>query len=171
MRTTRALQPTRRALTVLLAIAAVAGTASDARAPRQSRTMGGYHVMSGDFPVHCHPFGWSMLSPWDTVLEANYQGLDVIAVTPHNLVWPAKAVKPFARWLGHPIVIVGEEITARRYHMLAIGISEAVSNQLTASGSSDAARARMGTILQSARRDRGAGRHLSFQSRLTLVVA
>ena len=125
------------ALVVLLVIAALAGTASDSRVPAQSRTMGGYHVLSGDFHVHCHPFGWSMLSPWDTVLEANYQGVDVIALTPHNLVWQAKAVKPFASWLTSPMVIVGEEITARRYHLLAIGISETVSNQLTAAAAID----------------------------------
>jgi predicted metal-dependent phosphoesterase TrpH len=99
--------------------------------------MGEYHVLSGDFHVHCHPFGWSMLSPWDTVLEANRQGLDVIALTPHNLVWQAKAAKPFANWLGHPIVIVGEEITARGYHLLAIGIHDTVSNQLSAAAAID----------------------------------
>ncbi len=100
--------------------------------------MGGYHVLSGDFHVHCHPFGWSMLSPWDTVLEANRQGLDVIALTPHNLVWPAKAVKPFANWLNRPIVIVGEEITGRGYHLLAIGVHDTISNQLAAAAAIDA---------------------------------
>src|SRR5262245_27057738 len=110
----------------LLAAALVAGTVSDAPAVHASRTIGGYQVLETDFHVHSFPFSWSTLSPWDTVLEARRQGLDVIVMTPHNHVWVAKLGHWFSQRIDGPLVIVGEEIAAARYHLLAAGIGNPV---------------------------------------------
>jgi predicted metal-dependent phosphoesterase TrpH len=122
----------------LLLAALVAGTIADVPNPRVSREIGGYHVLAADFHVHVFPFGWSALPPWDTVIEARHQGLDVVAITPHNgHLWLARVGRWFARVTGGPIVIVGEEIGSSRYHMLAVGIVDAVSSELSAADAID----------------------------------
>ena len=52
-------------------------------------------LLGADFHVHMFPLGWSTLAPWDALIEARHQGLDVIALVPHNIVWLAKV----GRWL------------------------------------------------------------------------
>ncbi|HYN05957.1 MAG TPA: hypothetical protein VES67_01080 [Vicinamibacterales bacterium] len=121
----------------LLAGALVAGTVMDRPRPRVPRMLGGYHVLAADFHVHMFPLGWATLAPWDTVIEARYQGLDVIALTPHNLIWPARIGKWFSRVTGGPMVIVGEEIPAPDYHLLGIGLTERVSYDQPLSGAID----------------------------------
>lgn len=116
----------------LLLAALVAGTVADVPAVNVVRTMNGYHVLATDFHVHSFPFSWSTLSPWDTVLEARHQGLDVIAMTPHNHVWVAKAGRWFSKAIGGPIVLVGEEVASGRYHLLAVGIADPISPRLPA---------------------------------------
>jgi hypothetical protein len=116
----------------LLLSALLAGTMADVPKPRAPRRMGGYHVLAADLHVHSFPLSWSTLAPWDTVLEARHQALDVIAMTPHNHVWVAKVGRGFADATGGPMVLVGEEIASSRYHMLAVGIRDTVSPHLTA---------------------------------------
>jgi predicted metal-dependent phosphoesterase TrpH len=117
------------AASTLIAASLAAGTIADVAPPRIHRVMGGYHVLAADFHVHTFPSGWAMLSPWDTVIEAGRQQLDVIAITPHDSVWASK----FGRWasqrLGGPMVLVAEEITARDFHLLGIGLTHAVSSE------------------------------------------
>jgi hypothetical protein len=115
-----------------LLAALLAGTMTDVPKPRVSLELSGYHVLAADLHVHSFPFSWSTLSPWDTVIDARYQGLDVVALTPHNHVWVGKVGWWFSRLAGDPIVIVGEEIASRRYHMLAVGISDTVDPGLPA---------------------------------------
>ena len=112
----------------LLALAAAfaAGTWADRPVERPVRRRAGYEILAGDFHVHSFPFSWSTLSPFDTAIEADRQGLDVIAMTPHNHVWVAKAGRWFARSFEGPLVLVGEEIAWADYHMLAVGITDAI---------------------------------------------
>lgn len=105
----------------------VAGTATDVAPASQSRVMGGYYVLAADFHVHSFPMTWSTLAPWDTVIEARHQGLDVIAMTPHDQIWPARIGRWFAQAIGGPLVIVSEEVTSRRYHLLAVGVRTRVA--------------------------------------------
>lgn len=110
-----------------LAVAAIAaGTAVDRPTPSAARVVGGYHVLAGDFHVHSFPSTWSSLSPIDTVLEAKHRGLDVIAMTPHDSIWAGRLGAWFSRRFGGPLVIVGEEITARRYHLIGLGLTETI---------------------------------------------
>jgi hypothetical protein len=124
------------ALSLLLA-AIAAGTMSDVGEPTISRELNGYHVLAADLHVHSFPLAWSTLSPWDTVIEARRQGLDVIAMTPHNRVWPARVGRWFSQGIGGPMVIVGEEIVSARFHLIAVGTNEVVSPRLPAAAAID----------------------------------
>jgi predicted metal-dependent phosphoesterase TrpH len=118
---------TRTIASTSLALAAVVcGTSADAPSPSAARVIGGYHALAGDFHVHSFPSTWSTLSPMDTVLEARHRGLDVIAMTPHDSIWAGKLGAWFSRAIGGPIVIASEEITARRYHLIGVGMTEAI---------------------------------------------
>ena len=120
-------------LTVAFAVGALSNT------PRRDPNLmvGGYRVLSADFHVHSFPLSWSTLSPWDTVIEAQRQGLDVIAMTPHNHMWVAKAGRRYARVAGGPIIIAGEEIVSGRYHLLAVGIQRTIGWNQTAASAID----------------------------------
>ncbi|MGA9900097.1 MAG: hypothetical protein WBQ09_18530 [Terriglobales bacterium] len=111
----------------LLIAGFVLGTYEDRAQKTVPITMGGYRVLAGDFHIHSFPLSWSTLSPWDTVIEAQRQGLDVIAMTGHNHVWVAEVGRWFSRMVGGPTVLVGEEIVGPKYHMLALGIEHTVS--------------------------------------------
>lgn len=117
--------------------ALVAGTFSDVPHKNPIVLVGGYRVLAADFHVHSFPLNWSTVGPFDTVLEARRQGLDVIAMTPHNHVWVAKAGHWFSRVAGGPTVLVGEEIVSPDYHLLAIGIDHTISWRQTAADAID----------------------------------
>jgi hypothetical protein len=119
---------TPRSITLWLLLAAlVAGTISDVSPKRPPLFVGGYRVLAVDFHVHSFPLSWATLSPWDTVLEAKRRGLDAIAMTPHNHVWVSKVGRWFSRLIGGPTILVGEEIVAPRFHILAVGIENTIS--------------------------------------------
>ena len=113
------------AVRVLLVVAVVAGTASDVRSPQRPPVRGGYHVLAAD--LHVHSFlGDGMLWPWDIVLEARHRGLHVLALTNHNQVLAARLGRWSSWLLDGPIVLVGEEVTAPGYHLIAVGIERTV---------------------------------------------
>lgn len=124
-------------VTAGLLLATVAGTIADEGQPSTRREIGGYQVLATDFHVHSFPFSWSTLSPFDTVLEARHQGLDAVALTPHNHVWVAQVGRWFSQTIRGPMVLVGEEITAPGYHILAVGIHDVVSNRQSAADAID----------------------------------
>jgi hypothetical protein len=116
-----------RWFSICLVLAALAaGTLSDTPRKNPIVMLGGYRVLAADFHIHSFPLSWALLGPFDTVEEAERQGLDVIAMTPHNLVWVAKVGQWFSRVTGGPMVLVGEEIVSPRYHLLAIGIHNTI---------------------------------------------
>jgi len=121
----------------LLAVAFAAGTLSNTPRRASRIIIGGYRVLSADFHVHSFPLSWSTLSPWDTVIEAQRRGLDVIAMTSHNHVWVANAGRWYSRIAGGPIVFAGEEIVSDRYHLLAVGIQRAIGWNQTAGSAID----------------------------------
>jgi hypothetical protein len=117
---------------VCLAAAAVVGTSIDTGRAPAGRTLDRYHVLATDFHVHSFPFSWSTMSIFDTVIDARHQGLDAVVLTPHNHQWVARVGEWFSRVIGGPIVIVGEEITAPHYHMLAVGTHDTIPPTLSA---------------------------------------
>lgn len=117
----------RRAGPVLLLISLVIGSLSEEPRTHPQLDIGGYHVLAADFHVHNFPLSWGVLTPWDTVAEARRQGLDVIALTPHNEEWMARAGRWFSGSSGEPMVLLGEEIHSIDYHVLGVGISSTIS--------------------------------------------
>jgi hypothetical protein len=104
-------------------------------APSQSevpKTMGEYHVLTGDFHIHMFPLDASTLAPWDVVVEARRRGLDVIALTGHNHTWTAQIGRWFSQVTGGPLVLVGEEIITPPYDMVAVGLQNTVDWRGTA---------------------------------------
>src|SRR5580698_11320518 len=99
----------------LLVAAFTLGTYADRAQKTAPIAIGGYRVLAGDFHVHSFPLSWATLGPWDTVIEARRQGLDVIAMTGHNNVLVAKVGRWFSGLTGGPTVLVGEEIIATTY--------------------------------------------------------
>jgi PHP domain-containing protein len=122
----------RAAAGALLLASIVAGTATDRTRVDPPLTLGGYRVIAADLHVHPAIVGGAALAPWDLVLEAQRQGLDALAITPHNKVFPAQAGAWFSRLVGGPTVLVGEEVRAARFHVMAIGIARTVSPHQTA---------------------------------------
>lgn len=115
---------------LLLVLAGLAiGTAEDPRPPRPEVRRGPWRVLSADFHAHTR-FSDGFLSPPELVMQAERRGLDVIAVTEHNLLFPARLARAWSELVGGPTVLLGEEITTRAYHVTAIGIEEVISPYL-----------------------------------------
>ena len=111
----------------LLAVAIVTGTIADRPVVHPPLTLGGYRVLAADF--HTHSASWSdgSLTPWGLVLEADHQGLDAIAITGHDQTFDSHVGHAFARLVGGPIVLVGDEVLGDRgFHIIAAGIHETV---------------------------------------------
>jgi hypothetical protein len=115
----------RTAAWVLLAGGLIAGSLGASPAAVVPRQAGGYWVLDADF--HVHGFvGDGALAPWALRLEAQRAGLEVFALTNHNQTITAR----IARWLTAsspgPIVLVGQEVTNRDYHISAVGIESTI---------------------------------------------
>jgi hypothetical protein len=92
----------------------------------EPRRRGEWLVLDGDFHVHTR-FSDGFLSPIDVVIDAQRKALDVIAITEHNMVLPAKIGRWFAERFDGPLVLVGEEITTNQQHLIAVGLERAVA--------------------------------------------
>lgn len=80
-----------------------------------------------DVDLHAHTrFSDGFLSPMELVLAAKRRGLDAIAVTEHNVLFPATMAAWFSELVDGPIVLEGQEVTSRDYHLIAVGIRERV---------------------------------------------
>jgi hypothetical protein len=125
----------RRVSAGLLLAALAAGTLADRPQSQPPLWIAGYRVLAADFHVHSYPLSASTLAPWDLVLEARRQSLDAIAITGHNQVEAGLWGRWFARLVGGPTVIAGEEIHAPFYHPIAAGIHSTISWRNTAAQS------------------------------------
>jgi predicted metal-dependent phosphoesterase TrpH len=94
--------------------------------PTARRSAAGDWILAADFHVHAFP-GDGALPPWAVRHEAARAGLDAFTISNHNRVSTGR----LARWMSlqseGPIVIVGQEVTARSFHVIAAGIEERVS--------------------------------------------
>lgn len=114
---------------VALVAALAIGASQDPTHPPATGRHAGFVIVEADLHVHTR-FSDGFLSPLDVVLHAHRQGLGAIALTEHNVVFPAKMARAWSRWIGGPEVLIGEEITTRDYHLLAFGIERAVDARL-----------------------------------------
>jgi predicted metal-dependent phosphoesterase TrpH len=111
----------------LLAVALLTGTISDRSQRCAPLYLGGYRVLAADFHVHPGFFAAGAVAPWDIGFLAERQGLDALAVTPHNEIFTAKIARWFSRITGGPRILVGEEVRTVVYHLIAVGIHRRVS--------------------------------------------
>ncbi|HSH21449.1 MAG TPA: CehA/McbA family metallohydrolase [Candidatus Caenarcaniphilales bacterium] len=82
----------------------------------------------GRADLHIHSLASDGISSVDEILDAAQRaGLDVIAITDHERVDGAHAARAMARARGLPLeVVIGEEITTRSGHLLALFITERI---------------------------------------------
>ena len=111
---------------LLVLFGIIAGTLFDSvrNPPRNERA--GYQIIEADLHMHSH-FGDGMLSPYSLVLQARRRGLHAIAITDHNQIFGARSARWFSRHIEGPTVLVGEEITAPAFHLIAVGLNERVT--------------------------------------------
>jgi hypothetical protein len=114
---------------VLLAAGIVAGTIADRPSPRAPLTLGGYRVLAADFHIHSSTWSDGALTPWGLVLEAERQGLDVIAITGHDQVSDAKVGRWFSERVHGPTVLVGQEVVSPDHHVIGVGTEEVVDSR------------------------------------------
>ena len=109
---------------LLLLIGIVVGTAIDTE-PSAAVRVGNDWLLAADFHVHAFT-GDGSLSPWSLRREAARRGIDVFAITNHNQTFAAR----FARWVSQmssgPLILVGQEITASSYELIAVGIEDTI---------------------------------------------
>jgi hypothetical protein len=110
-----------------LAVGVTVSTLTDTKPSREPITVDGYQVLSGDFHIHAF-VGDGGIAPWMMQDNADHLGLDVIAITNHNQTFAAR----LARSAAEPsstgsIVLVGEEITGRNYHLIGVGIERPIN--------------------------------------------
>jgi predicted metal-dependent phosphoesterase TrpH len=91
--------------------------------------MASANFIRADLHNHTHYSPDSILSPRRFVREARRRGLDVIAVTDHNTIRGALAVRD----LSEQAVIIGEEIKSADGEILGLFLSEEVPKGLAAS--------------------------------------
>ena len=119
--------------TALVGTGLVGGAAFDPRPARPEVRRGAYRVLEADFHAHT-TFSDGSLSPLGLVRQADRQGLDVLGLTEHNSVWPGKMARLYARFTNGPILVVGEEITTARFHVIAVGLEHTVTANQPVSG-------------------------------------
>lgn len=74
-----------------------AGTIGHSQPEHPRLRLGGYHAMAADFHIHSFRLSWAMLATWDTVMEAQRQGPDAIAIVGHNHAAVSRASQK-VRW-------------------------------------------------------------------------
>jgi hypothetical protein len=71
-----------------------------------------------------------MLTPFGIWWLAQLRGLGAVAITNHNGVFGGKWGSWVSTVLGPPLIVVGQEVTAPDFHMLAVGISKTIPTTL-----------------------------------------
>jgi hypothetical protein len=136
----------RRSAVVILLISVGLGTITDTTPAREPIRADGYEILSGDFHVHAF-IGDGGISPWMLQRQAARVGLDVIAITNHNQTLAGRIGRWAARQSSGPMVLVGEEITGRDFHLIAIGIERAVDWNQPAAAAIDQVHAQGGVAI------------------------
>ncbi len=119
----------RTACAVAIALATLVGSAVDVTPERAPAKRAGLFVLEVDLHAHTR-FADGFLSPFDLVLQAKRRTLDVLAITDHNILFPALLGRWFSRAVGGPTILMGEEITTRGYHVHAVGLSAHIDASL-----------------------------------------
>lgn len=111
---------------IVLAAGIGLGTVSDTMPSREAITVDGFQVLSGDFHVHAF-VGDGGIAPWMLQRHAARVGLDVIAITNHNQTTAGRLGRWAAEGSSGPLILVGQEITGRNFHLIGVGIEQPVN--------------------------------------------
>ncbi len=111
---------------ILVLIGFIGGTFADRAPDTPVVRRGGYDVVEADFHVHSF-LADGMLSPFGLVSRTRQQRLHAFAITDHNRVFAARAGRWYSRLVGGPTVLVGEEVTAPGFHIIAVGIDKHIN--------------------------------------------
>jgi hypothetical protein len=122
----RAVSAVSVAIAGLVALGFIGGIAYDPAPPRPEIHRAGYRVLEADFHAHT-TFSDGSLTPIGLVRQAERRALDVVAVTEHNTAVPGRIARAWQRLAGGPVVVVGEEVTTARFHIIAVGLRHTVS--------------------------------------------
>jgi hypothetical protein len=115
-----------RAAAAALAVLGVAlGGAVQAPPERAALQAGGYYLLAADFHVHSFP-GDGSLPPWEIAREAARRRLDVVALTNHNAMLSVRLARALGIEGEGALLIPSQELTAKGYHLAAVGIDEPV---------------------------------------------
>jgi len=137
---------TARAIGLTLVLGGIlAGTIVGRPAGREVPRAGEYFVLAGDFHVHT-ALGDGAVPSWELAAEARRRGLDVITVSNHNLLFAARLAAALAP-RSSPIVIVGQEITSPKFHMVGVGLTETVDWSLSGADAIRAVHAQGGVAI------------------------
>lgn len=130
----------------LVAFGGVLGTCVGELPEKTTIKRGEYLVLQGDLHVHTR-FSDGFLSPFSVVLEARRKELDLVAVTEHNMVVPGRLARWFSKLTGGPIVLVGQEVTTKSFHLIAVGIERAIPARKGLKAALDAVHAQNGVAI------------------------
>lgn len=112
-------------LAAMVALGIAICTVADRRALPPPALVDGYYVLGADFHVHV-AFGDGGLAPWDARAEARRRGIDVIAIANHNQMLSARLHRRWFDSASLPLVLPGQEVTARDHHIVAVGITRTI---------------------------------------------
>jgi predicted metal-dependent phosphoesterase TrpH len=124
----------------LFGLGLIIGAITDEKPSRPVEMRAGYRVIQGDFHVHTRTSD-GFLSPMEAVINAERQGLDAVGITEHNTAWPGRVAAWFAEVTDGPVVVVGQELTTNRYHLIILGLQHTVSWRLSLADAIDDAHA------------------------------
>lgn len=136
----------RRAAVAVFLVCIAVGTLRDRVHTRAPIQVEGYEVLSGDFHVHAF-VGDGGLAPWVLQRQAARAGLDVVTITNHNQTLAGRLGQWAARRSRGPMIIAGEEITGRDFHLIAVGIERAVDWKQRAAAAIDQVHAQGGVAI------------------------
>jgi hypothetical protein len=136
----------RAAAAMLIAAGLVAGTLGASSSPAPARAADGYWILAADFHVHGFA-GDGALAPWALRWEAERAGLDAFALTNHNVTFTARVGRWLAERSAGPLLIAGQEVTSRGFHVIAVGIESTVDADQGAAAVIEAVHAQGGVAI------------------------
>jgi predicted metal-dependent phosphoesterase TrpH len=140
------LKPARIAGALLVVVGAILGTFTDSQNAPPAVRAGDYWILSGDFHVHAFP-GDGGLPVWELRREAARRGLHAIAITNHNHFAAARLAPGAFSNREAPFVLRGQEVTARTYHIAAVGLERPVNARQSATRAIAAVQAQGGAAI------------------------
>jgi len=139
-----------RTIAALLALVGLAEGVATRAAPLPPVYRGGWLVVQADLHVHGFTADGTQ-SPFGQLLQAREHGLQAFAMTNHSRLLTSRVGRWLSRRLatalGTPTVVLGEEVSAPAFHLIALGLSRRVEWDQPASAAIDSVHAQGGVAI------------------------